>query len=211
MGTACLFGIGFCHQRRRSMVAMPVSSNALEMCTAHWHVARRNDRRAAALADRHYSRKTVGHPEFTPPGRCLVLLTAHADALWVSCWPSPEYATHSYMQEEVWTCTLFRNEAPQRYLSSALITQAVAATRWKWGQTPQAGMVTFVDPGKVRRKRDWGRCFRKAGWRHTGYTRSGLVVLQISPQDMPPASPAVGQSLLLFADDLIRQGKEVGS
>jgi hypothetical protein len=165
-----------------------------------WRVARRNDPRAAALADRHYSRKTVGHAQFTPPGRCLVLLTAHAQAVWVSSWPYPEYATHSFMQEDAWLCTLFRNEAPDLYRSSDLIRQAVAATRWQW-TPPTAGMITFVDTMKVRRKRDWGRCFRKAGWQHIGYTRSGLVVLQIRPQEMPAAAPALGQSLLLFAPE----------
>ncbi len=169
--------------------------------TSYWRVVRRNDPCAAALADRHYSRKTAGHPQFTPPGRCLVLLTAHAEAVWVSSWPYLDYATHSYMHEDAWLCTLFRNEAPDCYLSSDLIRQAVAATRWKWGEPPRAGMITFVDTAKVRQKRDYGRCFRKAGWRCAGYTKSGLLVLQIQAQDMPCAAPAIGQSLLLFCTD----------
>ena len=165
-----------------------------------WQVVRRNDPQAAALADRHYSRKSPGHPQFTPPGRCLVLLATHGHAVWVSSWPYPQYATHSFMQEDVWLCTLFRNEAPDLYRSSDLIRQAVAATRWQW-TPPAAGMITFVDTTKVRRKRDWGRCFRKAGWQHIGYTRNGLVVLQIHPQEMSDAAPALGQSLHLFDID----------
>jgi hypothetical protein len=166
-----------------------------------WQVVRRNDPRAATLADRHYSRKTVGHMYFTPPGRCLVLLTTQKNAVWASSWPSLEYVTYRYIQEDAWLCTLFRNEAPGIYLSSELITQAVAATRWQWGSPPQAGMITFVNPAKVRRKRDWGRCFRKAGWQQRGYTKSGLVVLQIQPQDMPGAAPAIGQSLQMFCGE----------
>jgi hypothetical protein len=38
--------------------------------------------RARALADRTYSRRKAGAPQFVPPGRCLVLLASHADALW---------------------------------------------------------------------------------------------------------------------------------
>jgi hypothetical protein len=102
------------------------------------------------------------------------------------------------MQQDAWLCTLFRNEAPGMYLSSELIIQAVAATRWQWGTPPQAGMITFVNPAKVRRKRDWGRCFRKAGWQQMGYTKSGLVVLQIQAQNMPCAAPAIGQSQQMF-------------
>lgn len=48
-------------------------------------------------------------------------------------------------------------------------------------------MITFVDPGKVRRKRDPGRCFLKAGFRRVGSTAGGLVALQLQPEDMPAA------------------------
>ena len=34
-----------------------------------------------------------------------------------------------------------------------MIRDAVAHTRWKWGDNP-LGMVTFIDPAKVRPKRD---------------------------------------------------------
>jgi hypothetical protein len=153
-----------------------------------WHVTWRADPRAAHLADRHYNRKTPGSAQFTPPGRCMVLLTKQADALWVTSWPYAQYVMHAWAG--AWLCTLFRNESAM--LSSDLITQAVAATRWQWGTPPDLGMITFVDPTKVRKKRDWGRCFRRAGWKHIGYTKGGLVTLQILPQDMPLAEPAKG-------------------
>jgi hypothetical protein len=54
------------------------------------------DPRGAALADRHYSRRTIGAPQFMPPGRKLVLLTADADAVWGSSWPFAEYVKHAW-------------------------------------------------------------------------------------------------------------------
>lgn len=162
--------------------------------TMPWWVSTRADPRGAALADRHYSRKTKGAVQFAPPGRCLVLLTSPGDALWVSSWPYPEYVKHAW--RGVWLCALFRNESP--HLSSWLIREAVAATHWRWGQPSDLGMITFVDAGQVRHKRDPGRCFRKAGWQYVGLTKSGLHVLQLRAEDMPPARPAVGAQLSLF-------------
>jgi hypothetical protein len=168
----------------------------------YWQHSHRADPRGAALADRHYSRKTVGAAQFTPPGRCLVLLTGSGDALWVSSWPYPEYVKHAW--RGAWLCSLFRNESA--VLSSTLITQAVAATRWQWGTPSELGMVTFVDTTQVRKKRDPGRCFRRAGWRQVGFTKSGLVVLQLLPQAMPAALPAVGTQLSLFSMETEAQG-----
>ena len=48
-------------------------------------------------------------------------------------------------------------------------------------------MITFVDPKKVRRKRDFGRCFRKAGFQHVGETKGGHITLQLLPKDFPDA------------------------
>jgi len=125
-----------------------------------WKLSNRADRVAAAIADRHYNRQKVGARQFVPPGRCVVLLAVNNDALWVSSWPFAEYTKHQWAG--AWVCTCFRNESAA--LSSELITQAVAATRSVWGLPPSLGIVTFVDTTKVRRKRDWGRCYRRAGW-----------------------------------------------
>jgi hypothetical protein len=165
--------------------------------TMPWYLTTRADPRGARLADRHYSRKTPGAAQFTPPGRCVVLLTTGGNALWVSSWPYAEYVKHEW--RGAWLCSLFRNESD--VLSSRLITQAVAATRWQWGEPPTLGMVTFVDTTQVRHKRDPGRCFRKAGWQPVGWTKSGLVVLQLLACDMPSASPASGTQLALFSPE----------
>lgn len=160
----------------------------------NWHISHRGDPRAARIADRHYNRQHIGAPQFVPPGRCLVLLTERADALWVTSWPFAEYVRHRWAG--AWVCSAFRNESS--HLSSDLIRQAVAATRWRWPEIPKLGMVTFVDRSKVRRKRDWGRCYRKAGFRPCGYTEGGLVALQLLPCDIPAAIAPIGSALNLL-------------
>lgn len=160
-----------------------------------WHLSHRAHPRARALADRHYSRQTIGATQFAPPGRCLVLLTAAADALWVTSWPRPEYVQHAW--PDSWMCSLFRNESDE--LSSELVVSAVAATRWFFGDPPALGMITLVNADKVRPKRDPGRCFRKAGFQPCGYTKSGLVVLQLLPDVMPAPAMPYGSSPSLFA------------
>jgi hypothetical protein len=124
-----------------------------------------------------------------------VLLTDEADALWVTSFPYQEYVKHAWAG--AWLCSCFRNESP--HLSSELIHEAVAATRWYFGEPPPLGMVTFVDPTKVRRKRDWGRCYRRAGFHPVGETRGGLVALQLLPEAMPVAEPPQGAQWRLFA------------
>ena len=149
----------------------------------YWYLSHRADRRALPIADRHYNRQKPGSRQFVPPGRCCVLLTRNADALWVSSWPFAEYVKHKW--PGAWICSCFRNES--KVLSSELVRQAAAITKWYWGDPPPLGMVTFIDTTKVRRKRDFGRCYRKAGWREVGKTKGGLIALQILPNEIPDA------------------------
>ena len=159
-----------------------------------WVLTWRGDPLARRLADRHYNRQSPGAPMFAPPGRALVLRTPEADALWVTSWPLAEYAHHAWAG--AWICSAFRNESP--HLSSALILEAVAATRWRWPELPPLGMVTFVDPARVRRKRDPGRCFRRAGFDVVGRTTErGLVALRLPADAMPEAeAPLHAQEVL---------------
>lgn len=99
-----------------------------------------------------------------------------------------EYVRHAW--PGAWICTLFRNESDT--LSSELIRQAVAATVAAWGPPPAIGMVTFVDETKVRRKRDPGRCFLRAGFEVVGRTKDrDLVALRLAPDRMPPPAAAL--------------------
>lgn len=124
----------------------------------YWRISHRADKAALPIADRHYNRQKIGSPQFVPPGRCIVLLTENADALWVTSWPFAGYVRHAWAG--AWMCSCFRNEST--VLSSVLIAEAVAITRGIYGEPPPLGFVTFVDESKTRRKRDPGRCYRKA-------------------------------------------------
>ncbi len=157
-----------------------------------WQLSDRCDPVAAKLADRHYNRQSIGAPNFVPPGRCLVLRTPEGDAFWVTSWPFAEYVRHAWAG--AWVCSAFRNESP--HLSSLMVTDAVAATRAHWAP-PKLGMITFVDASKTRRKRDPGRCFRKAGFEHVGFTKSGLWALQLAPGKMPEPRQALGSQQML--------------
>jgi hypothetical protein len=160
-----------------------------------WTISHRADKRALPLADRHYNRQKIGSPQFLPPGRCFALITADATALWATSFPFAQYVKHAWAG--AWMNSLFRNERRDLHLSSDLIREAVAVTRWyhadnaKWNVEPEPalGMVTFVDADKTKAKRDPGRCYRRAGFKHVGFTKAGLWVFQMLPAEMPEAQP----------------------
>ena len=116
-----------------------------------------------------------------PPGRCYVLKSVCLQAVWVTSWPFAEYVRHAWAG--AWMNSFFRNEGAG--LSSELIREAVAATLHHWPDAPELGLVTFVDAHKTRRKRDPGRCYLRAGFRHIGFTKGGLYALQMLPSEMP--------------------------
>ena len=158
-----------------------------------WAISHRADPAARAIADRHYNRQKPGTPQFVPPGRCLVLL---ADpAVWVTSWPFAEYVKHEWAG--AWVNSAFRNEGAG--LSSELITEAVAATRWHWPDIPHLGMVTFVDRSKVRPKKDFGYTYLMAGFHVAGETKGGLLALQLLPDAMPPPEAPLGSQLVAAA------------
>lgn len=147
-----------------------------------WHTISKSSKAARELVDRHYSRQTVGARDFLPPGRCLALFTFAGLALWgVVENLDPSGALQ-------WRCTIFHNESSHQ--SSTLIVEATARTYRYWEThyhgRPHVPLRTEVDASKVRKKRDPGRCFIKAGWKVVGKTkgghgRSSLVVLEAPP------------------------------
>ena len=168
----------------------------------NWQLSNRADPAAVAVADRHYNRQKPGTPQFVPPGRCLVLLTPDAGALWVTSWPFAEYVKHRW--PGAWVNSLFRRESGP--LASELIREAVSATRWTWGEPPVLGLVSFVDPGKVRHKRDPGRCYLRAGFIRDGETEGGLLAFRMPPGLMPSPCPPATRQLELSIGRAFRHG-----
>lgn len=77
-------------------------------------------------------------------------------------------------------------------MASDLIIQALAATRYAFGEPPELGMVTFIDrtkvkPTKRRGKDHFGLVYEKAGFKPVGETKGGLLALQCLPYSMPEA------------------------
>lgn len=161
-----------------------------------WQVSHRADPRCCALADRHYSRQKPGSPQFVPPGRCLVLYacTPNGQAVWATSWPFAEYVKHAWAG--AWVCSIFRNEGAG--LSSLLIEQAVAATRWFYGDPPELGFITFVLPSAVRSSNP-GYCYQRAGWRKVGAAKDGKPCFQQLPHEMPDPVAPWGVNERLFA------------
>ena len=158
-------------------------STQIEFPLATWVRISKGDARACALADRHYSRQTPGAPQFLPPGKTIALLTPCGRAVWgvvLNLDPAGRVR---------WRCAIFRNEGAG--LSSDLVRAATETTyalwRRRYGSLPDVRLTTEIDPGKVRRKRDPGRCFRRAGWEYLYTTegakkgRADLVVLGAPP------------------------------
>jgi hypothetical protein len=165
-----------------------------------WHISHRADKRALPLADRHYNRQKVGSPQFVPPGRCVVLVTVPIDAFWVTSWPFAQYVKHRW--GGAWVCSAFRRENRDGPVASEMIRAAVAATRWVWPDTPQLGMVTFLDrrhvrPVMVRGRPTYGRTWALAGFEPDGETKGGLLAFRLPPGSMPPPEAPLGASLQL--------------
>lgn len=151
---------------------------------------------ALRFAVQHYSHTNPNAKKFGGPARQLVLVAGDPiAAVWMTTYQMPEYTDHAW--PGAWNNSLFRNTGGG--LSSLLIREAVAATRWAWGDPPERGMVTFVDAAKVRHKRDPGRCYLRAGFVLDGQTKGGLLSFVLRPEAMPPAEPARGMAGRLFA------------
>lgn len=165
-----------------------------------WKLSHRADPKAVVIADRHYNRQKVGAPQFVPPGRCFVLLSNCHRAVWVTSWPYSQYVRHAW--PGAWVNSLFRSE--EAGVASELILEAVSATLAFWPEPPDLGVVSFVDPKKVkptkvRGKAIYGFCYLKAGFKHVGFTKGGLWVWQMLPHEMPEPIPAIGMTEALSA------------
>ena len=126
------------------------------------------DQEMRLLADRHYSRRTVGARQFCYSGRKLVLRNSEGTVLWVWMYPDPAMRMD---HQTGYNCAIFRNESNRR--SSDIILEAERMAFEKWGPNR---MYTYVDPSKIRSANP-GYCYKVAGWKFAGYSKSGQHLL----------------------------------
>ena len=126
------------------------------------------DDEMSKLADRHYSRRTVGARQFCYSGRKLVLRDALGSVLFVWMFPDPALRMDS---QTGYNCAIFRNESQRR--SSEIILEAEKFAFEKWGPNR---CYTFVDPKKIKSVNP-GYCFKMAGWKKDGVSKGGKIIL----------------------------------
>jgi hypothetical protein len=140
-----------------------------------WILAKDGNDTGRDIFDGHYSRrhyKDGRKPKlYVGPGEKMVLITPCAKGLFV--WR--KFISDDGQQGV--SCAVFRNEGAG--LSSDLIRAADAMAFERW---PGERHYTYINCRKIRRKRDPGRCFLKAGWQHAGWSKSGLRILEKMPQ-----------------------------
>ncbi len=141
-----------------------------------WFEVSNRDPRVVALYARHYSSKKsnkgvsdwLAHG-ISPNGRDVTMLTTDSLALWG--WL--EQKIRDDHQEGI-QCYVFRNES--KILSSVLIHEAVVIAQRYW---PHERLWTYVNPHEINSINP-GYCFKLAGWKHKGQSKTGLHILELS-------------------------------
>jgi hypothetical protein len=150
------------------------AARQLSLLEAIWLPVKDGNDTARSIFDGHYSRRRYldGRSSllFIGPGEKMALVTPDALALFV--WRKFISLDHQMGVN----CAVFRNEGTSAGRSSDLIRAAMALA---WERWPGERLYTYVNPHKVRRKRDPGRCFLRAGWKFAGTTKKGLLILDV--------------------------------
>ncbi len=139
-----------------------------------WNRVTKFDVQACRLADRHYSRRKVGSPQFMPPGETVVLLTKLGNAVFGWWRPAPSSGIKAMNGLDGWTCTIFRNEGEQR--SSDLILDAEQFLIGLGVSVGPDGLITYVWDAKIKSSNP-GYCFKVAGWKNRGRSADGRKTL----------------------------------
>ena len=130
------------------------------------------DAEMSMLADRHYSRRTIGARQFLYSGRKLVLRNTEGTILFGWLYPDP---TMRMDGQRGYNCAIFHNESGRK--ASEIILEAERLAFAKWGPNR---LYTYIDPSKTatitalrnypklgirQGERIVGFCYRKAGWK----------------------------------------------
>jgi hypothetical protein len=154
------------------MTSLIPQAEQLPSVSTHWCLTRDGDAYGYELARRHYSArnyKTQRQRLFVGPGRKLVLLSKDGTSLFV--WRA--FKDDTQPPQAGWNCALFRNEGTE--LSSGLIKEAVEVVFKHWGR---ARCYTLVNAKKIRGTNP-GCCFKKAGWRQCGQSKTGKLIFEL--------------------------------
>jgi hypothetical protein len=126
------------------------------------------DYESCLLADKHYSRQSIGANQFMPPGKTIVLRSSEGDVVFGWLWQQKRDDGQAG-----YNCSIFRNESPR--LSSDIILEAESKAVAEWGKNRG---FTYVNPESIKNKRNPGYCFKVAGWKFVKETASGLHLLE---------------------------------
>lgn len=164
--------------------------SGLEVVSLHWCETKTSDPTALAIFMRHYScrrwrRRDLGgnHSRFIGPGECMVLVSHCGRALFA--WRRELYRLD---EQRGVNCSVFRNEGAG--LSSDLIREASELAFRRW---PGERLLTFVNAEKIRSSNP-GFCFIAAGWRRCGFSKGGLVILEMLQDGWTDAPPPLPQA-----------------
>lgn len=144
-----------------------------------WQPIRDGTPFARALYEKHYSCHQYADgrrpKKFVGPGYYIALTTADEHCLFV--WR--KFKDDCIPKQVGINNAVFYKEGRQKWQASTMI---LAAERWAWRRWPGERLYTYVDPRKIRKKRDPGRCFLRAGWRLCGKTKvNKLLILEKCP------------------------------
>lgn len=135
-----------------------------------WNVVHKGTRAAVRTADGHYSRQKPGTPQFTRPGKNIVLLGQDERSVWVSWRPAVGGRMDGL---ECYECVMYsRQSGPP---ASEQIVEAMKITESIWGPPPRDGWITFIKPSAVKSVNP-GYCFKVAGFRPFGTNANGKLL-----------------------------------
>lgn len=131
------------------------------------------DAECSMLADRHYSRRTVGARQFMYSGRKIVLRNQDCSVVFGWLWPRDDMRMDG---QTGYQCAIFRNESTRR--SSEIILEAETFAFSRWGPNR---LYTYVQPDKIASVNP-GYCFKVAGWKFLRRSADGSKHLLVKEQ-----------------------------